>query len=68
MFAAALIARGFVAIGREPPVAPKRFAFFRNSRVVDDSRARVELGYAPMVDVRDGIARTAAWYREAGWL
>jgi nucleoside-diphosphate-sugar epimerase len=68
MFAAALIARAYVAIGREPPVAPKRFAFFRNSRVVDDSRARAELGYAPTIGIREGIARTAGWYREAGWL
>ena len=68
MLASALIARAYTAIGREPPVAPKRFAFFRNSRVVDDSRARAELGYSPTVGIREGIARAARWYREAGWL
>jgi nucleoside-diphosphate-sugar epimerase len=54
--------------GREPPVAPKRFAFFQNSRVVDNSLARNELGYEPRVRVREGVTETARWYREAGWL
>ncbi|HSD10269.1 MAG TPA: NAD-dependent epimerase/dehydratase family protein [Candidatus Binatia bacterium] len=66
MLAAAAIARVYTAVGREPPVAPKRFALFRNSRVVDASRARLDLGYAPAVHFREGIARTAAWYRNAG--
>ena len=68
MLASALIARAYTAIGREPPVAPKRLAFFRNSRVVDHSRARAELGYTPTVGIREGISSTAQWYREAGWL
>jgi nucleoside-diphosphate-sugar epimerase len=68
MWAAAAIARAYVMLGREPPVAPKRFAFFRNSRVVDDSRARAELGYAPSVGVREGVARAAQWYRDNAWL
>ena len=66
--ASAWIARAYAALGREPPVAPKRFAFFRNSRVVDGSRARAELGYRPAIGVRDGVARSARWYREAQWL
>jgi nucleoside-diphosphate-sugar epimerase len=67
MLAAAVIARAYTAVGREPPVAPKRFAFFRNSRVVDASRARMELGYAAMVHLREGVGRTAEWYRGVGW-
>jgi nucleoside-diphosphate-sugar epimerase len=65
MLAAAVIARAYTAVGREPPVAPKRFAFFRNSRVVDSSRARLDLGYAPAIRLHEGIARTAAWYRQS---
>ena len=68
LLASWVVARVYAAAGREPPIAPKRFAFFRNSRVVDDSRARLELAYAPQVDVHEGVARTARWYREAGWL
>jgi nucleoside-diphosphate-sugar epimerase len=31
-------------------------------------RLRDELGVVPTTELRDGIARTAAWYRQAGWL
>ncbi len=60
--------RAYTAFGREPPVAPKRLAFFRNSRVVDHSRAARDLGYDPAVGVREGVERTARWYQHAGWL
>ena len=28
----------------------------------------VEIGYTPRVGLRDGIARTLAWYRDHGWI
>jgi dihydroflavonol-4-reductase len=31
-------------------------------------RLRDELGVVPATELRDGIARTAAWYRQVGWL
>jgi nucleoside-diphosphate-sugar epimerase len=31
-------------------------------------RLRDELGVTPGVGLREGIARTAAWYREVGWI
>ncbi|MCP4244633.1 MAG: hypothetical protein GY772_29170, partial [bacterium] len=31
----------------------------------DVTRAREELGYAPSVDIDEGIRRFVAWYREA---
>ncbi len=68
LLASALLARAYTAFGREPPLAPKRLAFFRNGRVVDHSRARRELGYDPAVGVREGVERAARWYQEAGWL
>jgi len=68
MLAAKWIAASCAALGLEPPIAPKRLAFFRDGRVVDDSRARRDLGYRPTVSVREGVERTARWYREAGWL
>ena len=34
----------------------------------DASRARSELGWAPARTLDAGLAETAAWYREAGWL
>jgi len=68
LVASAVLARAYTAFGREPPLAPKRLAFFRNGRVVDHSRARRDLGYDPAVGVREGIERTVRWYQQAGWL
>jgi nucleoside-diphosphate-sugar epimerase len=68
MLAARLVAAASARLGHEPPIAPKRFAFFRDGRVVDDARARGDLGYCPAVSVREGVERTARWYRGAGWL
>jgi nucleoside-diphosphate-sugar epimerase len=38
-------------------------AHFMNHRVLDISRARRELGYAPRVSPQEAIRRTAEWYR-----
>jgi dihydroflavonol-4-reductase len=52
----------------EPPIYRRRVDFFTKSRAFDITRARQELGYAPAVSLREGIARTLGWYRSAGWL
>ena len=54
--------------GIEPPIYRRRVDFFTKSRAFDISRARREIGYAPQVDLREGIARTLAWYRAHGWI
>jgi dihydroflavonol-4-reductase len=54
--------------GIEPPIYRRRVDFFTKSRAFDISRARRELGYAPRVGLRDGIARTLHWYRQSGWV
>ena len=54
--------------GLEPPLYRRRVDFFTKSRAFDISRAREELGYAPAVDLREGIRRTLAWYREQRWI
>jgi dihydroflavonol-4-reductase len=54
--------------GIAPPLYRRRVDFFTKSRAFDSSLAKAEIGYAPKVGLRDGIARTLAWYREAGWL
>jgi dihydroflavonol-4-reductase len=48
----------------EPPIYRRRVDFFTKSRAFDTSRARRELGFAPRVDLPEGIHRTAQWYRE----
>ena len=52
----------------EPPLYRRRVDFYTKSRAFDTSRARAELGFAPRVDLREGIHRTAEWYRARGLL
>jgi dihydroflavonol-4-reductase len=55
-------------LGIEPPIYRRRVDFFTKSRAFDISRARAELGYAPAIGLREGIARTLRWYRTNGWI
>jgi dihydroflavonol-4-reductase len=57
-----------VPLGLEPPLHRRRVDFWTKSRAFSIAKARRLLGYAPKVDVEEGVARTAAWYRQAGWL
>lgn len=51
-------------LGIEPPLYPRRLDFFLKDRAFDSSKAGKLLGYAPRVGLKEGIADTAAWYRE----
>ncbi len=57
-----------VPLGLEPPLHRRRVDFWTKSRAFTIAKARRLLGYDPTVDLDEGIARTAAAYREAGWL
>lgn len=57
-----------VPLGIEPPIHRRRVDFWTKSRAFSIDKARRLLGYAPRVDVDEGLARTVASYREAGWL
>jgi nucleoside-diphosphate-sugar epimerase len=57
-----------VPLGVEPPIYRRRVDFFTKSRAFDITRARVEIGYAPAVGLREGIRRTLDWYRQHGWI
>jgi nucleoside-diphosphate-sugar epimerase len=52
----------------QPPLYRRRVDFYTKSRAFDTTRARAELGFVAKVDLREGIRRTAAWYREQGLL
>ena len=52
----------------EPPIYRRRVDFYTKSRAFDTTRARTELGFAPKVDLEEGIHRTADWYRSEGLL
>lgn len=55
-------------IGVAPPLFRRRVDFFIKNRAFDISKARNDLGYAPKVDLREGIERTVDWYRKSGLL
>ena len=52
----------------EPPLYRRRVDFYTKSRAFDTARARTELGFAPKIDLEEGIHRTAEWYREQNLL
>jgi nucleoside-diphosphate-sugar epimerase len=55
--------------GARPLLTPERLHdFFMPDWTCDDSRARAELGWAPEVHIEEGLAQTARWYREHGWI
>jgi nucleoside-diphosphate-sugar epimerase len=41
----------------------RRLDFFVNDRGFTAAKAKHELGYSPQVELEEGLARTAAWYR-----
>jgi UDP-glucose 4-epimerase len=47
---------------------PRRVEFFSKDRAADISKARRMLGYAPRVELAEGVARTADWYQKHGYL
>lgn len=67
-WAGALVEAVCVPLGVDPPLHRRRVEFWTKSRAFRIDKARRLLGYAPRVDLDEGVARTAAWYREAGWL
>lgn len=56
-------------VGRTLPIGRRRYAeMYAEGFVCTVDRLRDRLGVEAAVDLRDGIARTAAWYREQEWL
>lgn len=55
-------------LGIEPPLYPRRVEFFTKDRAFDIAKAKRVLGFRPRVAEPEGLARTAAWYREQGLL
>ncbi len=51
-----------------PPLYPRRVEFFALDRAFRIDKAVETLGYRPQVDLPEGLARTARWYREQGWI
>ncbi len=52
----------------QPPIFPRRVHIFTHDRAFDISKAQRELGYKPLVNMKEGLHRTAEWYIEQGFL
>ena len=51
-----------------PPLYRRRVAFFTKDRSFDTHKIREKLGFQPRYTNEEGLAMTARWYREQGWL
>jgi len=54
--------------GIEPPLFRRRAEWFRQTRAFTIDKVRRELGFEPRVGLDEGLTRTAAWYKEHGYL
>ena len=54
--------------GIDPPLHRRRCEFFIKERAFSNAKAKRLLGFEPQVSLAEGLARTAAWYREEGYL
>jgi nucleoside-diphosphate-sugar epimerase len=56
-------------VGRPMPLNSWRYAELASEGFVCCvDRMRDLLGVTAKIDIADGLAQTAAWYRDAGWL
>jgi nucleoside-diphosphate-sugar epimerase len=54
--------------GERAPLTHSRVKFLTQSRVYSIERARNELGYAPQVELEEGMQQTVRWYRKHRYL
>jgi len=61
---AELISRLFEGVEIEYRVEPTRAGEFQSSRrLITNSKAYIELGWEPAIDLEDGVRRTIEWYK-----
>ncbi|MDZ7837933.1 MAG: NAD-dependent epimerase/dehydratase family protein [Actinomycetota bacterium] len=66
---AAAICEGlYRPFGLEPPLYRRRLDFFYKNRAFSIDKAKKELGFNPVVDLDQGLTRTADWYFDKGLL
>ncbi len=53
-------------LGINPPLYPRRVEFFSLDRAFSIEKAKRLLGYRPKVELKEGLSRTANWYKEQG--
>lgn len=55
-------------LGIQPPLHRRRMDFFKKSFAFDSSKAAEKLGFQPQYSFEAGVAETANWYAEQGYL
>jgi nucleoside-diphosphate-sugar epimerase len=65
---ATVMERTLGPLGIQPPLHRRRLDFFRKSFVFSTVKARLMLGFSPVIPFSRGAAETADWYRHAGYL
>ena len=50
----------------DPPLHVRRCEFYTKARAFSSAKAKRIIGFAPQVDMVEGVYRTAAWYAEQG--
>lgn len=65
---ATLVEKVCIPFRIEPPIYRRRVDFFTKSRAFDISKAKHLLDYEPKVSLKEGMQRTADWYRAEGLL
>lgn len=64
--AAPLVAAGFRALGRTPPLSGRTLEYVTHPGTYSVEKARRLLGWRPAVALDEGMARTEAWLRAEG--
>ena len=68
LFGAAVLEKVFSLIKKNPPVARSNIKSTLADRVFSIEKASADLGFDPRMDPKIGLAKTAIWYKENGWL
>jgi nucleoside-diphosphate-sugar epimerase len=69
MLAAAAVVEDVCKVAHlDPPIYRRRMDFFTSDSAFDTSRARRVLGWAPRVELEEGVRRTYEDYRRSGAL
>lgn len=67
-FLGTIMEKIFIPLGVSPPIYRRRVDFFTKSRSFDISKAKKILNYQPKTSIKEGIKKTANWYKENGYL
>ena len=66
--AGALAERVGGMVGTLPPLTRDKAEAARHGWVCSSEKARAAVGYAPEIELAEGMAETVGWYRQRGWL